>query len=172
MKRILVAVGLCAALAAPGSALAQAGPPPPPVKALVAADPHLDMASRLYHEAFLQSLQAGGPSGGWFTPLPSGLDPAEFEHCTRSAQDARTCVSRLLAKKQIVGPTVVVLAFGRGADARWLCIGTGPRPTSPDRQSIRFDLDTAVAAVSSPERMETRAAGAGCVMAAAAESGW
>lgn len=119
----------------------------------------------------LQSLSAGGPSGGWFELLPTGLDLAEFEHCTISAQDTRTCASRQLAEQEATGATVIVLAGGEGDHASWICVGTGAGPKSPERQFIRFDL-TAGLDAASPKRMETRAAAAGCITSAGAESGW
>ena len=165
----LLSVLSLGAVAAP--ALAQAGPPPLRVKVLLASDPHLDAAARASHDALLQSLSAGGPSGGWFTLLPAGLDVAEFEHCTISAQDTRTCASRQLAEQGATGATVVVLAGGEADHAGWICVGTGARPTSPERQAIRFDLNAGLD-TASPLRMQTRADAAGCITGAGAESGW
>jgi len=171
MNRSLAIMSVALALAGGSAALAQAGPPPLGVKVRLAADPHLDAAARAGHEALLQSLASGGASGGWFNLQPAGLDGADFEHCTISAQDPRTCASRLLAENGASGATIVVLAYGKGEHARWLCIGTGERPTNPGRQGIAFDLDAALD-TGSPRRMETRAAAAGCVTGAGAESGW
>lgn len=168
---ILLSALVACGLAAPGAAMAQAGPPPLRVKVLLASSPHLDAAARARHDAMLQSLSAGGPSGGWFEILPTGLDLAEFEHCTISAQDTRTCASRQLAEQGATGATIVVLAGGEGERASWICVGTGARPTSPERQAIRFDLDAGLD-TASPKRMETRAAAAGCITSAGAESGW
>jgi hypothetical protein len=167
---VLSALILCA-FTAPGAAMAQAGPPPLRVKVLLASSPHLDAATRAQHAAMLQSLAAGGPSGGWFELLPTGLDLAGFEHCTLSAQDTRTCASRHLAEQGATGATIVVLAGGEGPRASWICVGTGPRPTSSERQTIRFDLDAGLD-TASPKRMETRAAAAGCITSAGAETGW
>ncbi|HVL41515.1 MAG TPA: hypothetical protein VM348_05100, partial [Brevundimonas sp.] len=85
--RVLLSALIMCGFAAPGAAMAQAGPPPLRVKVLLASDPHLDAAARARHDAMLRSLSAGGPTGGWFELLPTGLDLAEFEHCTISAQD-------------------------------------------------------------------------------------
>ncbi len=167
---LLSALMVCA-LAVPGAAMAQAGPPPLRVKVLLASSPHLDATARAQHDAMLQSLSAGGPSGGWFELLPTGLDLAEFEHCTISAQDTRTCASRQLAEQGATGATIVVLAGGQADHASWICVGTGARPTSPERQAIRFDLDAGLDTAST-KRMETRAAAAGCITSAGAESGW
>lgn len=168
---ILLSALVACGVAAPGPALAQAGPPPLRVKVLLASSPHLDATARARHEAMLQGLSAGGRSGGWFELLPTGLDLAAFEHCTISAQDSRTCASRQLAEQGATGATVVVLAGGAGQRASWICVGTGARPTSPERQAIRFDLDAGLD-TTSPNRMETRAAAAGCITGAGAESGW
>ncbi len=169
--QILLPVLMACAFAIPGAAIAQAGPPPLRVKVLLASSPHLDAAARARHDAMLQSLSAGGPSGGWFELLPTGLDLAGFELCTISAQDTRTCASRQLAEQGATGATVVVLAGGEGARASWICVGTGARPTSSERQAIRFDLNAGLD-TESPKRMETRAAAAGCITGAGAESGW
>lgn len=172
MNRLLAAASLCLVLTAPQAALAQPpGPPPLRVKVLMASSPHLDAATRGQHEAFLQTLSTGGPGGGWFELLPTGLDSDPFEHCTISAQDPRTCVSRLLTSNEATGATVVVLAYGKGETAHWMCVGTGVRATSEDRQLLEFDLGAALDATS-PQRMEARAAAAGCVTSAGAESGW
>jgi hypothetical protein len=172
MNRLLAAASLSLLLTAPHAALAQPpGPPPLRVKVLMASSPHLDAAARDQHEAFLQTLSTGGPGGGWFELLPTGLDTDSFEHCTISAQDPRTCVSRLLTASEATGATVVVLAFGEGERARWMCVGTGARPTSQDRQLVQFDLGAGLDATS-PQRMEARATAAGCITSAGAESGW
>lgn len=168
---ILLSALVVCGFAAPGAVLAQAGPPPLRVKVLLASSPHLDATARARHDAMLQSLSAGGPSGGWFELLPTGLDLAEFEHCTISAQDTRTCASRQLAEQGATGATIVVLAGGEADHASWICVGTGARPTSPERQAIRFDLNAGLD-TASPKRMETRAAAAGCITSAGAESGW
>lgn len=171
MIRSLAVLSVALALTGGSAALAQAGPPPLRVKVLLASSPHLDAAARANHDALLQSLSAGGPSGGWFELVPTGLDVAEFEHCTISAQDPRTCASRLLREQGVAGPTIIVLAGGQGEHASWICVGTGARPTSPERQFIRFDLNAGLYG-SSPKRMETRATAAGCITGAGAESGW
>lgn len=171
MIRSLAVLGAALALTGGSAALAQAGPPPLRVKVLLASDPHLDAEARAQHDALLQSLSAGGPTGGWFELLPAGLDVAEFEHCTISAQDTRTCASRLLKEQGVTGATIIVLAGGETDHASWICVGTGARPTSPERQFIRFGLNAALEP-GSPLRMHTRAAAAGCITSAGAESGW
>lgn len=168
---LLLSALIVGGLAVPGAAMAQAGPPPLGVRVLLASSPHLDADARAKHDAMLQSLSAGGPTGGWFRLLPTGLDVAEFEHCIISAQDTRTCASRLLTEQGVTGPTIVVLAGGEADHASWICVGTGARPTSSERQAIRFDLNAGLD-MASPKRMETRAAAAGCITGAGAESGW
>jgi hypothetical protein len=171
MNRLLAAVSVCVVLAAPDLVQAQTAPPPLRVKVLLAMDPHLDDAARADHDAFLRSLSAGGPTGGWFEFQPTGLEPADFEHCTISAQDPRSCVSGLLIDREAPRATIIVLAYGSGEDARWHCIGTGQRPPNVERQSIRFDMGAALGP-GSPRRMAARSAGAGCITSAGAESGW
>ena len=170
MMRSLLAAGLAAALA---STAAAQSPPPLGVKVLMAADPHMDPSQRAANEAVLASLENGATAGGgWFEYLPSGLDAGRYEHCTISAQDPRSCVSRYLEADGATGATVVILAYGRrAAEARWLCIGMGKRLFSPERQSITLDLEAALDPAS-PTRMQQRSAAAGCIIAAGAESGW
>ena len=169
IRPALLAAGLIAALAS--AAAAQS--PPLGVKVLMAADPHMDPSQRAANEAVLASLENGATaSGGWFEYLPSGLDAGRYEHCAISAQDPRSCVSRYLEQDGATGVTVVVLAYGgRAGEARWLCIGMGKRRPSAERQSVTLDLAAAMDP-DSPIRMQQRAAAAGCIASAGAESGW
>ncbi|CAN7319074.1 hypothetical protein [Brevundimonas sp. LjRoot202] len=169
MRLALLAVGLVAAPAA-----AAQSPPPLGVKVLMAASPHMDESRRAANEALLASLESGATAGGgWFRFMPSGLDTERYQHCTISAQDSRECVRRYLERDGATGATVVVLASGRGADAaaQWLCVGLGKRLFNPERQSITLDLEAALDPAS-PTYMQQRAAAAGCITSAAAESGW
>jgi hypothetical protein len=171
MKRPLAILALVLATAGGSAASAQPGPPPLRVKVLLAADPHLGAAAQASHNALLQSLASGGPTGGWFEILPTGLDPVEFEPCTASAQDPRNCASRLLTENGAAGATIIVLASGEGEHASWLCVGIGARAYRPEAQIVRFDLDASVDAASQLRR-DIRAAAAGCITSAGAESGW
>ncbi|MBI2261558.1 MAG: hypothetical protein HYU62_07810 [Caulobacterales bacterium] len=171
LRPALLAAGLVAAL---GSAAAAQSPPPLGVKVLMAANPHMDPSQRAANEAFLASLESGATaSGGWFRFMPSGLDAERYQHCTISAQDSRECVRRYLEQDGATGATVVVLASDRGAgdEMRWLCVGLGKRLFNAERQSITLDLAAAMDP-DSPMRMQQRAAAAGCITAAGAESGW
>jgi hypothetical protein len=143
MNRSFAAAGLGLVLTAATAGAApapQAGPPPLSVKVLLVSDPDLEAASRARHDAVLQTLAADSPSSGWFRFQESGLDPADFLSCINAEPDRRACVSPLLNEKRASGPTVVVLAHGGGSEARWQCIGIGPRATSPERQSVQLDL--------------------------------
>ncbi|MEY4784436.1 MAG: hypothetical protein RIR41_2371, partial [Pseudomonadota bacterium] len=73
MNRPLAILSFALALAGGSAALAQVGPPPLRVKVLLASDPHLGAAARANHDALLQSLASGGPTGGWFEFLQTGL---------------------------------------------------------------------------------------------------
>jgi hypothetical protein len=171
MKRLLAILSLALALTGGSAALAQVGAPPLRVKVLLASDPHLGAAARANHDTLLQSLASGGPTGGWFEFLPTGLEAAGFEHCTISLQDPRSCASSLLTQKGATGATIIVLASGEGEHTSWLCVGMAARPHSLERQIVRFDLSAAVDAVS-PQRRDIRAAAADCITSAGAESGW
>ena len=171
MKKPLAILSMALAFAGGSAALAQVGPPPLRVKVLLGSDPHLGAAARANHDALLQSLASVGPTGGWFEFLPTGLEAAGFEYCTISAQDPRSCASSLLKQKGVAGATIIVLANGEGEHASWLCVGTGARPNNSERQIVGFDLNAAVDAAS-PRRRDIRAAAAGCITSAGAESGW
>lgn len=171
MNTPLAVLGLALAFACSPLALAQGGPPPLQVKVLLASDPHLGAEARARHDALLQSLGSAGPTAGWFEFLPVDIKPDGFEHCTISAQEPRSCASRLLSEKGAAGATIIVLAGGEGDRASWLCVGTGARPFNRERQAIRFDLNAAADA-SSPRRGAIRAQAAGCITGAGAESGW
>jgi hypothetical protein len=171
MNRPLAILSFAMALAGGSAALAQVGPPPLRVQVMLASHPHLGAAARANHDALLQSLASGGPTGGWFEFLPTGLEAAGFEDCTISTQDPRSCASRLLTGKGAAGATIIVLANGEGEHASWLCVGTGARPNNSERQIVGFDLNAAIDAAS-PRRRDIRAAAAGCITSAGAESGW
>ena len=63
-------------------------------------------------------------------------------------------------------PTVVVLLRpGPGFLIGWTCVGVGEAPTVAARQNVSLDWQ--------PAQIEASAnAAAGCILAAAAESGW
>ncbi len=174
MNRSFAAPGLALMLAATtagAAAVPQSGPPPLSVKVLLVSDPDLDAASRAHHHAVLQTLAADSPSSGWFRFQESGLDPADFLPCINAEPDRRACVNPLLTEKRASGPTVVVLAHGGGSEARWQCVGIGPRATSPERQSVQLDLTVGQDPLS-PRGFAARVVAAGCITAAGAESGW
>ncbi len=76
-----------------------------------------------------------------------------------------------MGERQAVGATVVILVAPREPGVHWLCVGTGARPTNAGRQAVvltpsRWD-DAGVTGW-----QEDRAAAAGCIAAAGAESNW
>lgn len=162
MSRSLSAAVLALSLALPSAA--GAIPPPPPVAVVV-----VDAGAGL--EASEELLASVG-GGAWFQTAEAPVAAAAFAACADIAE-AEACVRGVLAEvEQDRPPVVVVLAApGRSGSLAWTCVGPGEAATQPERQSAGFDplrWDNAT------DRYwnEDRAAAAGCVLAAASESGW
>lgn len=160
---MLRSIGLAAlALSVPCSAMAL--PPPPPVAVVLvhAGGPTEDSE---------QLLQAIG-DGSLFEAVAAPVGAEAFEACA-AERDREACVRGVLAGVDRSGPPVVVVMTqpSPGFYGGWQCIGEGSGPTRAERQTISFDpsrWDNAT------DRYwtEDRQTAAGCVLAAASESGW
>jgi hypothetical protein len=143
--------------------VAGALPPPPPVAIVLIAPPALrdDSAS------LLQSVG----SGAWFemTTAPAGEEA--FAHCANTA-DSESCVRDVLraVEQRRPPPVAVVVSTGPGFHIAWRCIGVGETVTNADRQFVTFG--TLVWHTAGGPSEADRQAAAGCVLAAASESGW
>ena len=162
LPRCLSAAILALSLALPSAAAAI--PPPPPV-AVVLVDVGGD------RDASEHLLDAIG-DGSWFQAVEAPVDEAAFAGCG-SAADAEACVRGVLAQvAQDRPPVVVVLAMpGPGFNIGWRCVGPGEAATRPERQTVSFQTDRW------DNRTiryweEDRVTAAGCILAAASESGW
>ena len=162
MPRPLPAAVLALSLALPSAA--GAIPPPPPVAVvLVDGGAGLEASERLLADV---------GDGAWFQRVEAPIMPEAFADCG-AAPDVQACVRAVLAQvEQTMPPVVVVMAMpGPGFHIGWTCIGPGEAPTRPERQSVTFDTsrwdDASVA-----NWAAARDAAAGCVLAAASESGW
>jgi len=156
---VLVAGPACSLAPETAAPVGQAGPPPPEVAVLFL--PSLGGKSA-------ELLGRAAPEGG------SGLlrlaeprfSAADFEGCFYS----ETCVRTRLAEHGAMtldGPPTVVVLFrpGPGFLIGWTCIGVGEGPTAADRQTVSLDWQ--------PDKIDASAnEAAGCILAAAAESGW
>ena len=160
MSRLLIAASL--ALAVPSAAAAL--PPPPPVAVVLvhAGGPPGDS----------EQLLASVGGNAWFADAEAPVTADAFQPCT-AAQDREACVRGVLADADRSGAPIVVILTqpSPGFYGGWLCVGEGAAATRAERQSITFDpsrWDNAT------DRywQEDRQAAAGCVLAAASESGW
>lgn len=155
--------GLALAGAAPVAALA---PPAPDVAVLVYAPGGDDV----FNDALLARI-APDDGSGWFRRAEPALTSADFDGCGATGVDPEACVRGVLADRgaaRMEGPpTVVVLVRpAPGFHVGWTCIGVGDGPSQEDRQR-RPGIEQTPGA----EDGNAQAA-AGCILAAAAESGW
>jgi len=146
-------VALLAALAAAGPA----APPPLPV-AVTFIDPSgpdgAPSAARLREVLTRQ---------GWFEDVPSRLDPAGLVAC-RVRSSIEACIRTQTHESLGQGaPEVVVWMVGEDGKTRLTCYGPGEAFRSAERQTALVDLAAGGA---------DGQAAAGCIIAAAAESGW
>lgn len=160
MSRSLILAALV--LAAPSAAVAI--PPPPPVSVVLVHAGGPSEAS----EQLLDSI--GG--GAWFETAEAPVTAEAFEHCG-AEPDREACVRGVLAGVDRSGPPLVVILTlpSPGFHGGWQCIGEGEDAADRDRQTMTFDTlvwDDATARYWE----EDRQAAAGCVLAAASESGW
>lgn len=150
------------ALAVPGSAMAL--PPPPPVAVVLvhAGGPPEDS------EQLLEAIS----DGSLFEAVAAPVGAEAFEACG-AEPDREACVRGVLAGVDRSGaPIVVVMTLpSPGFQGGWQCIGEGEAPSRAERQRIGFDPSRWDDAT---ERYweDDRQAAAGCVLAAASESGW
>lgn len=160
MSRSLILAAL--ALAAPTAAVAL--PPPPPVAVVLvhAGGPPGDS----------EQLLASVGGGVWFADAEAPVTAEALQPCGEE-RDREACVRGVLAEVDRSGPPIVVVMTqpSPGFHGGWQCIGEGSGPTSAERQRIGFDpsrWDNATARYWEDDRQ----AAAGCVLAAASESGW
>lgn len=158
-----VLAGLALAGAAPVAALA----PAPEVAVLVHAPSN---AASPYDEALLARI-APADGSGWLRRAEPAFTSTDFEGCGATGVDPEACVRGVLtargAARMDGPPTVVVLIRpAPGFHVGWTCIGVGDGPSREDRQR-RPGIERTPGA----EDRNAQAA-AGCILAAAAESGW
>ena len=119
--------------------------------------------------------RAGRPTA-WFEYQPSRLDRRDLEGCMDDlVGSAETCVRRLIARDGLKDsrPAHVVVLISPGDEGAVLarCIGTGGQPHSDERQSASLEPDSLRYAGNAQYDRDIGIM-AGCITAAAAESGW
>jgi hypothetical protein len=118
----------------------------------------------------LLSHAAPADGGGLLRLAEPAFTEADFEGCRFGVGvDPETCIRSRLAEGDaaaIAGPPTVVILLrpGPGFYIGWTCIGVGERPTAADRQTVYLDWQPNMIEASAREA-------AGCILAAAAESG-
>jgi len=163
MSRLHRTIGLLAsslvALAVQASAVA----PPPRVEVLAySADRHEESLADAYISFVARS--------GAFIRAPVSLEDNALRSCV--AQQPEACIRKSLQGRKRTAAMVVVVAesAGRGKQ-RWTCVGVGRSPFAAQKQVATFDFREAF--FGKPDaRFEQSLLATGCVMSAAAESGW
>lgn len=141
-----------------------AGPPAPEIAVVVAGAGMTDFAKDTLARV------APEDGSGMFRRMPPAFEAADFEACAGTGVEPEACVREILAARgaaSLEGPPTVVVWFGPGPGflTGWTCVGVGAAPTAVDRQRTSLDW--------SPGQETANAdKAAGCVLAAAAESGW
>ena len=163
---LALAGGAAPASAAETAPTGQAGPPAPEVAAVVfnPYDLHEDLVADL-----LARIAPDDGSGHLRLTEPF-LTEADFAACSGPGVEPADCVRETLAARgaaRAEGPptVVVVISPAPGFLVGWRCVGVGGGPSDAARQS------PGVAWSPGAEDSNARAA-AGCLLAAAAESGW
>lgn len=154
-----------AALALAG--VADALPPAPEVAVLIYAPWGADGS---FNEALLARVAPDDGSGGLRLTEPV-FTTADFAGCEVAGVNPEACIRGVLAARNaaaIDGPPTVVLLVrpAPGFDAGWTCVGVGEGPTREDRQR-----SPGIERTPGSEDRNAQAA-AGCLLAAASESGW
>lgn len=152
------------ALAAVAAAVQTAGPPAPEVALVVAGAGRTDFAEQMLARV------APEDGGGLFRRAPAAIAAADFEACSGAGVQPEACVREVLAARGAAdgeGPPTVVVWVGPGPGflTGWTCVGVGGAPTAADRQAISLDWSPGHEAANAQKA-------SGCVLAAAAESGW
>lgn len=156
-----------AGVALAGAAPVAAHAPAPDVAVLVYAPWGAD---DVFNEALLARI-APDDGSGWFRRAEPAFTSADFDGCEATGADPEACVRGVLAARGAAGmerpPTVVVLIRpAPGFHVGWTCIGVGDHPSREDRQRR-----PGIERIPGAEDRNAQAA-AGCILAAAAESGW
>lgn len=164
MRRLAAAL---VGFALPGAALPAAALPPAPEVGVLVLNPYGQ------HEELVDSLMARiapEDGSGQLRRTEPVVTAADFAGCTAPGVEPTGCVRETLAARgagDIEGPpTVVVLITpAPGFLVGWNCIGVGAGPSDEARQAPGI--------IWSPGAGDDNArSAAGCILAAAAESGW
>ena len=161
LASVLAGLGLA------GAAPVAAHAPAPEVAVLVHAPWGAD---DVFNDALLARI-APDDGSGWFRRVEPALTSADFDGCGATGVDPEACVRGVLAARDAARmdgppPVVVLIRPAPGFQVGWTCIGVGDGPTREDRQR-----SPAIERMPGAEDSNARAA-AGCILAAAAESGW
>lgn len=165
MRHIVPIMAGLALVAGPAPLAARA--PAPEVAVLVYAPWGAD---EVFDEALLARI-APADGSGWLRRTEPAFSHADFEGCGATGIDAEACVRGVLASRgsaRLDGPPTVVVLIrpAPGFHVGWACIGVGDVPRQEDRQR-----HPGIERTPGTEDRNAQAA-AGCILSAAAESGW
>jgi len=108
---------------------------------------------------------------GWFSDQASTLERASLEACADDA-DPEPCIRALTAPTRgKTAPEVVVVLTPEAGKVRLRCFGPAETTRNAAKQSVLVSLAAALDATPG-QGGDARATAAGCLISAAAESGW
>ena len=162
MFRILTAFSAISLASVSVGALAL--PAPPPVKIVVLSQ---DADTRALVLAYLSYLEQKGEIRSEIFHLNS----VDFANCQKEEGYETACVKRVLKEAQFPGAGIAIIVAGSSGAQRWRCAGTGEQWQDRAKQDVDVDLRAAMFATGEDRLAATNAA-YGCLISAAAESGW
>ena len=139
-------------------------PPPPPINIVVLSR---DPDARALLLAYLTYLEQKGE----FRWEANQLNAADFADCLANETYDSACVKRVLKHAQFPGAGVAIMVEGSAGLQRWRCAGRGVDWRSEAKQQINVDLRAALFA-KGEQKLAANNAAYGCLISAAAESGW
>lgn len=139
-------------------------PAPPPIKIVVLSR---DADTRALVLAYLAYLEEKGE----IRSETFYLNSSDFAACKEGEGYETACVKQVLNEAQFPGAGVAIIVTGSSGAQRWLCAGTGQGWRNRAQQDVEVDLRAALFATGE-ERLAATNAAYGCLVSAAAESGW
>ena len=142
---------------------ASASPPPPRIEVIAYSD---DRHEEALADAYISFVARSGA----FDRAPISLENTALRSC--AGRETEACIRKSLQGRKRTGATVVVIAESAGpGKQRWTCVGVGGSPFAAQKQVATFDLREAFFGKPDARFQQTLLA-MGCIMSAAAESGW
>jgi hypothetical protein len=127
-----------------------------------------DREAVILADAYLDLLNGRGS----FLRNAASTTTMSLQACAEAPDTAEQCIRSALDGAEISGAFVAVFVTKKEGDVQsWKCVGTGDKASSTQRQNIQLSLNAALFGDVATSFEEQKLA-SGCVIAAAAESGW